>query len=48
MFLQKHVEATCRWHESKKILQGTPVNISPAKMSQQSLGKAVKCAKEPF
>ena len=26
----------------KKILQGTPTNISPVKISQQSLGKAVK------
>ena len=42
LFHQKHHEATCHWHEGKKILQGTPTNISPAKMSQQSLGKAVK------
>ena len=42
-FRQKHHEATCRWHEGKKILEGTPTNISPAKMSSQSLGKAVKC-----
>ena len=41
-FCQKHREATRRWCEGKKILQGTPANISPAKMSQQSLGKAVK------
>ena len=32
-FCQKHHEATRRWHEGKKILQGTPANISPAKMS---------------
>ena len=43
MFHQKHREATCRWHEGKEILEGTPTNISPAKMSSQSLGKAVKC-----
>ena len=43
MFHQKHCEATRYWHEGKKILQGTPSKISPAKMSWQSLGKAVKC-----
>ena len=33
LFRQKHHEATCHWCEGKKILQGTPTNISPAKMS---------------
>ena len=42
MFHQQHLEATRHWRQSKKNLQGTPANISPAKMSQQSLGKAVK------
>ena len=43
MVHQKHHEAThCCWRECKKILQGTCTNISPAKMSQQSLGKAMK------
>ena len=41
-FFQKHCEATHHCCEGKKILQGTPANISPAKMSWQSLGKAVK------
>ena len=42
-FIKKHHGATCYWHEGKKILQGTLSNISPAKMSWQGLGKAVKC-----
>ena len=41
-FLQKHHEAPGHWHECKRILQGTPVNISPAKVSQESLGNIVK------
>ena len=45
MFHQKHHETTSCWHKGK-ILQGTPANISPAKMSQQSLGKAVKHVKK--
>ena len=45
-FCQKHCEANCHWHEGKKILVGTPANISPAKMSWQNLGKAVKCFME--
>ena len=53
MLCQKHCEATGHWHEGKKILQGTPANISAAKMSRQSLGKAVKrvtkaLSKSPF
>ena len=48
MFCQKHCEATCCWHEGKKILQRTPANISPAKMIRQNLRKAVKCVTKAF
>ena len=33
IFHQKHREATHCWCEGQEILQGTPANISPAKMS---------------